>query len=277
MTLLTWFIYFLFVVVSYGDIDNPACDQIQANLYADLGCKPIYSKCQKCPVRYDCNLEPKEGSCLFRGKYIPIGEALSDNDTLSTCYVGCFCSEEQRFICAILDCWFPIPEEKPNCYTKWELDQCCPGEDYCYDECHPPHTCLVDGKTYREGEIFFPKDSCHRCVCKKGFNGKIEAPFCKRQACLAQYQFIDQLNQYCAPIYNEGSDCCAYEWLCPSSNDKKLPSIKKPCGAGLTCKYGKKVLKVGDRFESKIINYDNTTTPVQCECDVPPLVTCRKS
>ena len=35
-------------------------------------------------------------------------------------------------------------------------------------------TCQYAGKTYKEGERFYPAEqSCLTCICKQGFNGKI--------------------------------------------------------------------------------------------------------
>lgn len=79
-------------------------------------------------------------------------------------------------------------------------------------------TCKVDGKTYREGENFFPKDSCYKCNCGKGFNGKFEEPFCKRINCANQMKFAPEYQRKCAPYYRKNRDrdvlCCPSNWIC---------------------------------------------------------------
>ncbi|RZC34706.1 hypothetical protein BDFB_009390, partial [Asbolus verrucosus] len=81
-------------------------------------------------------------------------------------------------------------------------------------------TCVFNNEKYHEGQRFNLQDSCHDCICQKGFTNKIEKPFCKRRACSIQLQwsFIDKIQKYCAPFYGKVSEndalCCPLDWIC---------------------------------------------------------------
>lgn len=141
-----------------------------------------------------------------------------------------------KFTCAILDCaeWLGH-HPPPGCYRKYALNRCCSTGHICRNifvfcfyniYCSPfpilartqeVATCEFEGATYQEGQKFSPKDTCLTCVCQKGFNGKAEAPFCRRQRCGVQLRgtrghFVEQR---CAPIYSSKSTlCCPDHWAC---------------------------------------------------------------
>lgn len=80
-------------------------------------------------------------------------------------------------------------------------------------------TCEVDGTSYKEGERFYPKNACTVCVCQKGFNGTLSAPFCQKQICGVQLSKSEELEKYCAPIYYNRKDdttklCCPDSYIC---------------------------------------------------------------
>lgn len=80
------------------------------------------------------------------------------------------------------------------------------------------HECEFEGTRYREGEIFIPSNSCSKCVCRKGFRGVLEEPFCKRTLCATQIVNYEELENYCAPLYvplpGEKALCCPNDWVC---------------------------------------------------------------
>lgn len=43
----------------------------------------------------------------------------------------------------------------------------------------------------------------------------------------------------------------------------------------LKCRYGDKILKLGERIQGQYRAFDNSLNDSQCECIVPPLMTCR--
>ncbi|KYB29503.1 hypothetical protein TcasGA2_TC031013 [Tribolium castaneum] len=135
----------------------------------------------------------------------------------------CFIS----FICAVLDCleWLGTPIKK-GCYRKYSLEHCCSVGEICppFDE---ETKCIVDGREYKEGDQFYPKNTCFNCVCQKGFNGKFEEPFCRRTWCGEQLGSAGIHSQdSCVPYYrvntSTNSDkvlCCPNGWICPDGSE----------------------------------------------------------
>lgn len=77
--------------------------------------------------------------------------------------------------------------------------------------------CIIDGKEFKEGERFYPENTCLRCICQKGFKGKLEKPFCERKACDIQLEkSIQNFYQGCAPLYGPKANvlCCPFGWIC---------------------------------------------------------------
>lgn len=81
-------------------------------------------------------------------------------------------------------------------------------------------TCLVEDQTVREGERFYPRNTCVRCVCPQNFTGKLEEPYCQRISCNVQIRDSENLEKSCAPFYFKSSDetdatlCCPSDWIC---------------------------------------------------------------
>lgn len=75
--------------------------------------------------------------------------------------------------------------------------------------------CEFGGKTYREGDEFWPEDTCLYCVCQKNANGTV-APSCRRQSCGIQLNTENKFVQRkCAPIYTSKKvHCCPVEYAC---------------------------------------------------------------
>lgn len=74
--------------------------------------------------------------------------------------------------------------------------------------------CIVGDKIYYEGQRFQPENTCKRCLCEKGFEGKFEEPFCKDINCNMIDSSFDKLKNMCAPIYTLRDNCCPDRWQC---------------------------------------------------------------
>jgi len=246
--------------------------------YDALNCKPVFaSQDACCPSEYDCShIEEKgranEEKCYFHGKTYNSGDQIDDADIYGNCEVGCGCKKLLRsgnmgFACAILDCpeWLGA-RPKPGCNFKYELDKCCTVGEVC-----PPYkaTCEVNGKKYHEGDQFDAPDvKCTKCVCQEGFEGKFEAPFCKKRTCIDEARRQKEVYSFCAPSYHLG-DCCPVYWICPEEDDKIVAAATVK-NSNLKCKFGDKTLNIGDKFERT----SGDIGKVSCECRIPPYLTC---
>ncbi|KAJ8934627.1 hypothetical protein NQ318_023207 [Aromia moschata] len=203
---------FMFILnFAYVEAEE-SCDGLGVLVYEDLGCQAVKRPGKKCPVK---------------GTKYALNEKIDQDVTYESCNVGCFCNrhlDATRFTCAILDCpeWLGVPV-KFGCFRKYEVDKCCSVGMNCPSDDNPLEDCDVGGKKYKEGEKFFPKDTCMKCVCSKNFNGKLESPFCKRLSCGVQINHAEELHNRCAPTYVKPygeSLCCPDTWVCPTSSDK---------------------------------------------------------
>jgi len=248
-------------------------------LYEELKCKPIFTSPEDCcPSKHDCSHIVEKGKenaekCYFLGKSYGSGEGLNDDDIYGNCKVDCSCrkglSGKMGFTCAVLDCpeWLGYRPEF-GCHFKYELDKCCAGNQIC-----PPFnvTCQVGDKTYREGDKFdSPDDKCTECVCQQGFEGKFEAPFCKKRGCIEEVYWQQEVYHFCAPTYISLDDCCPFNWVCPVKNDT-IVSAKTPSkDTNLKCTFGETSLNIGDKFERT----SGEKGKLSCECRIPPYLTC---
>ncbi|CAH1102695.1 unnamed protein product [Psylliodes chrysocephalus] len=224
------------VTITYAEEEN--CNYHGHLIYEDLGCKPVTKDGHACPVEYTCNFEIKNNTCNFRGRNLPLHEKLTDDDTYAACIVGCYSTEST-----------------------------------------PSAECKTSEGKFVEGQRFHPANTCLECVCNKGYEGKNEPPFCRKQMCAAEVRHSEEVHKYCAPHY-DGTDtkalCCPDGWVCPSENDKELPANPEVTVSDLKCKYGDKTLKLGERIQGQFKWYDGSLRDSQCECIVPPLLTCRE-
>ncbi|XP_044267331.1 uncharacterized protein LOC123013070 [Tribolium madens] len=265
-----------------GDSTDSSCDIYGILIYEDFGCKAEYDNASKCPSRFSCKgLEPSKSQCYFRGKSYQDREHVNSSLTNPSCDEGCFCNTNENrssFTCAILDCpeWLGVPV-KFGCYRNYSLDHCCSVGEICppFDE---DTKCVVNGKEFKEGDKFYPDNTCFDCVCRKGFNGKFEEPFCRRRWCGQQLrQTGTHIQDSCAPYYRvetEGDHvvCCPDDWICPEGSEVITGDVKSE----RSCKFGVQVVKVGQTFEKKNFTdkYGRHTDKVKCECVIPPLVKC---
>ncbi|XP_063916798.1 uncharacterized protein LOC135132598 [Zophobas morio] len=252
------------------------CDKYGIRLYEDMACTPENNG-GPCPTSFNCKLTSAANECMVRGKVYNSGEAIPKDKSGHTCEFGCSCNRPE-IGCPQWGCgdWADVPPVPTDCYREYELDECCSTGIRC-----PPFndttTCVIDGTEYKAGQKFFPKDSCYACLCQKGFNGKFEAPFCKRRGCDAQVKHQEQIQKSCAGVYlkthNEGeARCCPSQWTCHDGTEIIKSDGNKSNSA--TCKYGDKILQIGDRFEKEVKVTLVTKTKVKCECKIPPLVMC---
>lgn len=73
--------------------------------------------------------------------------------------------------------------------------------------------CEIEGKTYKEGEKMYLKESCDVCICDKDF--KKEAPFCRPIKCNVEAISGQYLAEHGAPVYLKTSkfNCCPSLWI----------------------------------------------------------------
>lgn len=75
-------------------------------------------------------------------------------------------------------------------------------------------TCQFEGNLYREGQKMYPKDRCYTCVCRSGFTGLLEEPYCRRYSCAFEKSNAHVFVQNCAPVYTKNDACCASGYAC---------------------------------------------------------------
>ena len=243
------------------------CPRIPTH-YEELGCKPIVTGSECCPSSYDCstynNRDPTK--CYYKNQVINPGGFLDKLSQL--CVPGCFCQingGKASFVCSHYDC-FDWSQPKENCTIMNKLDDCCRGEEVCGKQLT---TCNFQGKTYNEGDMFYPEDSCHTCVCTNDFENVPlgQNKNCKKIECAIDLHYTHKLRDGCAPVYGK-TKCCPYYWQCPSDKDNDVVVRAKSINQfGKTCKFGKLTLQVGDQ-----INIDSKKS---CSCLEPPMVECK--
>lgn len=245
-------------------------------MYDDMGCKPIYAKegdC--CPIKYDCshieNRPPNK--CHFNGVFYDVDTVLDNSLTKNNCIFNCRCEESTEFRCAITGCPdFEGGQIKPECSFTYLPGECCSNGLVCDAS---GAKCQVGGEEYLEGNKFSPPDgSCKVCICQKGFRGIFEEPFCRKKTCSVEIKFSKEIHENCAPAYNDLTDCCPWEFICPEESDVIIKASTTPNNSGvdLQCKYGDKIFNIGDRMERT-----EEFNVAKCECKVPPLLTCQEN
>ncbi|XP_051168115.1 kielin/chordin-like protein isoform X2 [Leptopilina boulardi] len=257
LNLIKSFFCFIFIVSTFADKE---CDEIKCpgplRFYADLKCKPIYKNPEDCcAVKYDCShLKGRSKTkCYVNDNVYEIGESLKEEDALP-CDINCVCSDRLRgiasFECAIVDCFHERP--KPGCYLEHSGKRCCSGPEICPTN---PVTCLVDGKTLKEGDYFKPKDKPNTsCYCKPGYKGENVEPFC-----------------------HTPQTSCSVSYRCQNKNDTLIshPETRNQPDSDETntCKFGNIVMQIGDELNQAT---DYSSVCVKCKCEVPPIPTCQR-
>ncbi|KAH9636105.1 hypothetical protein HF086_008405 [Spodoptera exigua] len=139
-----------FVMLMLGVVSTDMageCDM--ASFYTELGCTPVArADGGLCPESFTCpDLHPDPTKCYYKGVAYadrsPIPQPLISNPCSQACSCSVFAGEPQ-FSCAAVDC-----------VETFDNDM----QQQCKDAIAQLKTCEVDGKTYREGETYQPKDT----------------------------------------------------------------------------------------------------------------------
>ncbi|CAG9767316.1 unnamed protein product [Ceutorhynchus assimilis] len=257
------------------------CDNNAVLFYEDIDCKPIRSDEATCPNRYDCKFSQTKSGCTFKGKTYQIGEGIDSNLTYSACSIGCTCTELNKFTCAVLDCpeFFGAPFEiHQNCHHGYTLGKCCSTGQVC----NSTKTCEFEGGTYKIGQRFYPNNTCLNCVCHEEFTGAINEKTCIKHNCNTQIHYLEEILKNCAPAYFETQPgkviCCPDDFVCPKADDDIKVVNSTSTGqakVGFECAYGDRKLKQGEGFNRRVNKY-GADRNLQCECLIPPLVTCKE-
>lgn len=262
----------VFVIVLVGFVASSSavkCPRIPTH-YEELGCTPIQTSAGSCPTSYDCssffNRDPTK--CYYKNQAINPGTSLGESTLKGLCVPGCNCQirdGKASFMCSHYDC-FNWSQAKDNCFINNKLDDCCRGEEVCGKT--PRATCNFKGETHKEGEQFYPKNTCHKCVCTNDFEDNVpvtQNKNCKKVECGLDLHYSDKLRDGCAPVYGKDR-CCPYYWHCPSDKDVVVKANASRQSSE-TCKFGKLTLNVGDKI--------NVDAEKSCSCLQPPMIECK--
>ncbi|KAK4884310.1 hypothetical protein RN001_000581 [Aquatica leii] len=272
------FLIFLSLILSsYALLTNGKCTEclIPTLVYEDLNCTPKYSDSnQCCPLEYDCSNiynRPKD-TCHLRGKFYQPGDIPNKEDVAGFCeHALCECGQKGIFKCIVASdscAEFWVPNFiKPGCYLTHEQNRCCHVDQKCPPFDEDAAKCEVEDKLYKEGEKFeHPSKKCTKCICNKGFTGKLDNSFCQRHNCTTELLWSESINNYCAPAYLRWEDCCPRKWICPlETGTYALPSTLPPADSP-KCKFGDKTMVLGEKY-----THERQT----CECIIPPYLTCK--
>ncbi|KAL1123085.1 hypothetical protein AAG570_002173 [Ranatra chinensis] len=245
--------------------------------YKELNCDPITDPSGELK-RYNCKIldELKDDKCYYNGKEYSEGEHVTREDLRDNCIVECSCDKHLKkayFTCVNIECpslFRPAPEE--GCTDLYDHAHCCPQKKHCDHKDEPLPTCEYNGKTYKYGQMIYPK-GCQSCICGEGWNGTLGEPWCRPVLCEMFLHYGNWLRQGCVPTYYTPDDCCPIpEWRCPSEADTIIdpePSkIATPKSKDEMCRFGKLDLAVGQMLSPV------KDSCVQCSCVMPPHVSC---
>jgi len=113
---------------------------------------------------------------------------------------------------------------------------------------------------------------CQTCVCAKGFDNTtfVNNKNCAESDCEIELRYVEKVREECVLVYTRGIRCCPYDFKCPHKDDKIIKS-KTPSPANqnplMTCKYGDKILQIGD-------GVSDANKCIDCKCLFPPMVHC---
>jgi len=296
-----WFLVVIFNLVVYLEANSDTgvnCDKLGVEFYENLGCDVVRRSEDGCPAEYDCetliNVEYGD-RCYYRGKLYRHGEDIADGEP--ACQKKCRCrvinvnnTVTPIITCSEIGCrnYQPLTEQEMNagCFYLYEHGNCCPIGKKCR-KLPEIEKCEVNGVEYREETTIKQNQTCKHCVCKKGFLGKLEEPFCKSGMCGYNLQMHHQepVQKLCAPLYlTEFTEkisgdllCCPISFVCRDGHEKIEKSASKVEGKADVgkCRYGDTTLDIGDYFLKNIgLFFNQLTVDVKCECLIPPLLTC---
>ncbi|XP_075211065.1 kielin/chordin-like protein [Lycorma delicatula] len=253
-------------------------------LYEELNCIPEHDETNGCITSYNCSFtnDQRADKCYYQGREFSDGDRLEHNDFRSKCIPTCSClvrDGRAEFNCAHYDCAeFFQPPLKKNCMRTYSHDSCCAVGVYCKkeNEEETAATCEYGGKVYTEGATFFPNEEpCKKCICKPGFSGSLESPWCEEVFCEIEIHHAESIRDNCAPVYFGDNSCCPINFHCAhaSSDETQETEVEsttitqKANDNTPTCKFGNSTVEIG----RKVRGPEECT---ECSCKVPPLIEC---
>ncbi|XP_072949721.1 uncharacterized protein [Epargyreus clarus] len=251
------------------------CDMV--GFYQELGCTalPNVDNSTTCPEAFSCpDLHPDPAVCYFKGARYSDRSLIPQSLINNPCSQACSCSVTSlgpQFDCAAVDCVEVFDTDiQQQCTYTYELDSCCSTGTVCgKDAIAKLQTCEVDGKAYKEGESFEPKNTRKTCVCTAQWNGSIDDPsYCRDINCGIEIHFQNKIWQNCAPVFAGNRRSCPIAFNCPSSKTKIIRGLNLRT-VNAQCQFGNATLAVGDE-----VTVEEQCT--KCTCDVPPFVSCTK-
>ncbi|KAL6255167.1 hypothetical protein P5V15_013500 [Pogonomyrmex californicus] len=284
-------IYIMFVIVAVV-ADQEDCDKTKCPgplmYYETLRCTPVYkNEGDCCAIRYNCDhlKERSANKCYINNNEYEIGEILKEED-MNPCDTACTCIKGQNdnevaaFECRCALCSFSITEQ-PGCYLVRNWSLCCGFEEICPENPEDrDNTCIVNGETYKNGEIFIIEGEPKMiCICQPGYQGENVPPFChysKHVYWDPAFDHANNIRQNCVPIFiSDSEDFKSYR--CQDINDVVVRkhnnlNASENLDEENVCVFGNLTMRIGDKL--------NTGTNlfklcVKCICEVPPLLTCQ--
>ncbi|RVE54570.1 hypothetical protein evm_000691 [Chilo suppressalis] len=246
-----------------------------AGFYTELGCTPTPSgdNSTLCPDSFTCpELHPDPAMCYYRGIAYSDKSTIPQNLINNPCSQACSCrvasSGGPRFECAAVDCVEVFDSDLRQCVSTYDLEACCSTGNVCgNDAIANLKTCEVDGKSYREGESFEPKNTHKTCICTAGWDGSTDNPsVCRDINCGIEIHYQNKLLDNCAPVFVGNKKSCPISFACPSETTKIVRGVNLR-GINAQCVFGNTTLGVGDE-----VTVDERCTT--CSCEVPPFVSC---
>ncbi|KAG6444999.1 hypothetical protein O3G_MSEX003700 [Manduca sexta] len=263
-----------FVVAMLGSaVTDMAGECDMAGFYLELGCTPVpkADNSSICPDAFTCpDLHPNSTMCYYRGA--PYGErsTIPQNLIKNPCSLACRCrvsNGEPQFDCAAVDCVETFNSDLQQCVNTFELDSCCSTGTVCgTDAIAKLKTCDVDGKTYKEGQIFEPLNTRKMCICTGDWNGTVDNAYCRDINCGLEIHYQNKILDNCAPIFSGKVRDCPIGFQCPSTTSKVIRGLNLRSSTA-ECVFGNLRMTVGDE-----ITVDEKC--MKCSCNVPPFVTC---
>ncbi|XP_013188144.2 uncharacterized protein LOC106133086 [Amyelois transitella] len=268
-------VFYLVLLGLGGVVTDLAGECDMAGFYLELGCSavPKTDNSTICPDAFQCpDLHPDPTKCYYKGVPYKDRSNIPQNIINNPCSQACSCqvSGGPRFECAAVDCveTFDVDLQQ-QCISTYDLESCCSTGTVCgTDAIAALKTCEVDGKTYRVGEAFEPKNTRKTCICTGEWNGSTEGAYCRDISCGLEIHYQDMVAQNCAPVFVRNTRSCPIAFQCPSPTSKVVRGLNRR-GVNSECSFGNMTLSVGDEVTVG-------ETCMRCSCEVPPFVTCTK-
>lgn len=209
-----------FIVLCRAECDITKCGVPKH--YREIGCEPVeYSADDKercCPIKYNCDEIKKQDAtkCHYRGKTFADGEKMEEE---VNCRAGCYCNKG-KFTCGHVECpelVFNRPE--PHCVIQNSREKCCSEKIICDEkEIENLHTCHMDDKAYRKGQLMYPaNERCFTCLCDEKFDNSTvitKNSNCAEVDCAIDLSRLSEIRSGCVPVYYGEPTCCPISSKC---------------------------------------------------------------